>query len=222
MSEDKVERTSEIYEWINADYIGKILKQYEKNDNVKIVQFNVAHATSKGDNYVGAVFRANVEYQFDDSSNKNQNNKTISMIIKTNIEDDSQLSEILEEFNIFQRESKVYKDILNECTKLLKSIDDPTIIGPRFVFYKFIEQTFFCSFFFYLIQFFFRFYSLIYSDEQSIVLEDLSVCGYKLKECKKRLNLDECKNVLEKVAKYHACTAILNEKVRLYLCKDFI
>lgn len=54
---------------------------------------------------------------------------------------------------------------------------------------------------------------LIYIDEKAIIQEDLSVRGYKIKDCKKRLNLKECKMVLDKVAKYHACTAVLYTKV---------
>lgn len=53
---------------------------------------------------------------------------------------------------------------------------------------------------------------MIYLDEKAIVQEDLSVRGYGLKDCKKGLNLKECKMVLEKVAKYHATTAVLHNK----------
>lgn len=34
-----------------------------------------------------------------------------------------------------------------------------------------------------------------------------------MKDLKKRLNVKECKMLLEKVAKFHACTAVLYEKV---------
>lgn len=53
---------------------------------------------------------------------------------------------------------------------------------------------------------------LIYVDEKAIIQEDLSVRGYQIKDCKKRLNLKECKMVLEKVAKYHASTAVLYQQ----------
>lgn len=58
----------------------------------------------------------------------------------------------------------------------------------------------------------FHLFSLIYVDEKAIIQEDLSVRGYEIKDCKKRLNLKECKMVLEKVAKYHASTAVLYQQ----------
>lgn len=56
------------------------------------------------------------------------------------------------------------------------------------------------------------FVRVIYIDDNAIIQEDLSASGYGMKDCKKRLNSRECKMVLEKVAKYHACTAVLYQR----------
>lgn len=167
-------QTYEIFDWISKDYLQKVLDSYEGFE-VNIIEHDVKHATSKGDGYLSAMFRASVKY----SIGTDRTDKNISLIIKTRL-DDPNVSEITEEFNIFERESQAYKCIIKESTTILKEIGDDTVFGPR----------------------------LIYIDDKAIIQEDLSVKGYTIKDCKKRLNLKECKMVLEKVAKFHACTAL--------------
>ncbi|KAG4065559.1 hypothetical protein HA402_013329 [Bradysia odoriphaga] len=117
------------------------------------------------------------------STGADRNEKNISIIIKARL-DDAALNEITEEYNLFERESQAYKCIIKDSMVLLREIGDDTVFAPR----------------------------LIYIDDNAIIQEDLSAKGYAMKNCKKRLNLRECKMVLEKVAKYHACTAVLYQR----------
>lgn len=52
----------------------------------------------------------------------------------------------------------------------------------------------------------------MYYDHRSIVLEDLSARGYRIKDIRQRLNFDECKLVFEKIGKFHAATTALHAK----------
>lgn len=48
------------------------------------------------------------------------------------------------------------------------------------------------------------------------MLEDLSALGYKMTDRKKGMNVEHCLVVLKKIAKMHASSAVLFEKV-IYL-----
>lgn len=122
------EQTYEIFEWINSDYLKKVLESHE-TASVKIIEHKVTHATAKGENYIGAMFRGVIKYSIGTESNP----KNIQLIIKAR-QDDPAISEITEDLNIFERESQAYKCIIKESMKLLNEIQDTTVFGPRFVF----------------------------------------------------------------------------------------
>lgn len=119
------EQTYEVFEWINKDYLLRALESHE-GGAVNIIENEVKHANAKGEGYLGAMFRATVKY----STAVDKNEKNISLIIKARLEDPS-LSEIVEEFNIFERESQAYKCIINDSMKILKETGDDTVFAPR-------------------------------------------------------------------------------------------
>lgn len=117
------QQTYEVFEWINKDYLQKVLENYEAI-TVNIIKHEVKHATSKGEGYLGAMFRATIKYSV------GLEIRSISLIIKANL-DDASLNEIVAEFNIFERESQAYKCIINDSMKLLREIKDDTVFAPR-------------------------------------------------------------------------------------------
>lgn len=119
------EQTYNVFEWINKDYLQKVLESHEAL-TVNIIEHEVKHASAKGEGYLGAMFRATVKYLV--GSEKNE--KFISLIIKASL-DDASLNEITAEFNIFERESQAYKCIIKDSMKLLKEIQDDTVFAPR-------------------------------------------------------------------------------------------
>lgn len=46
-----------------------------------------------------------------------------------------------------------------------------------------------------------------------IVMEDLELTGYQMKECNAGLSQQDCENVLEKLAKFHAASVVYYEQV---------
>lgn len=62
---------------------------------------------------------------------------------------------------------------------------------------------------------------MVYADKNAIVLEDLLRDGFKLADRKNRFDMKKAKIVIEKLAKYHAATAVAHEKdaksMELYL-----
>lgn len=119
------EQTYEVFEWINKDYIRKVLASHE-GVAVNISEYDVKHATAKGEGFLGAIFRSTVKFAI----GTDKSEKTISLIIKARLEDPS-VSEIAEEFNIFERESQAYKCIIKDSMTILKETGDDTVFAPR-------------------------------------------------------------------------------------------
>lgn len=88
---------------------------------------------------------------------------------------------------LYQRESLVYTQILEKAKKLLASIDDFTIFSPRCI--KTGE-----------------------SPIPYLIFEDLKDSGFKMGDRKVGLNLEISKVVLIKIAKFHACSVVLQQE----------
>uniref|UniRef100_A0A1B0D1Q3 CHK kinase-like domain-containing protein n=1 Tax=Phlebotomus papatasi TaxID=29031 RepID=A0A1B0D1Q3_PHLPP len=107
----------------------------------------------------------------------------LQFILKTPIEADV-IDTVSAEFNIFTRESTIYGSILEKCYELLKEKGDTTIFGPR----------------------------ALYVEEKLLAMEDLTIQNYCLLGRAKKLNHHQCHLVLNKVARWHATTAVLFQK----------
>ncbi|KAL9698130.1 hypothetical protein quinque_001571 [Culex quinquefasciatus] len=120
------------------------------------------------------------------SSGQNERNErsTISVILKTGLESPD-LAESVQ--YVFEVEKDVYGTIMGKIRQLLESSGDcGTLFGPK----------------------------LIYEDDDALVLEDLSEQGFKQPDRRSRLDLDHCKLLMLKLAKFHAATAVLSRKNR--------
>lgn len=52
-------------------------------------------------------------------------------------------------------------------------------------------------------------------DDRIIVMENLKLDGYRIRDVKQGLNLNECHLILQKLAKFHAVSMFLYKKVFL-------
>lgn len=96
-------------------------------------------------------------------------------------------SKVMIKNKLYPRESLVYTEILKETSDLLSSIDDFTKISPR----------------------------CLKTDETPtnyLIFEDLRENGYKMGDRKLGLDLKASLMILNKMAKLHACSAILYER----------
>ncbi|XP_058817294.1 uncharacterized protein LOC131680598 [Topomyia yanbarensis] len=94
---------------------------------------------------------------------------------------------VMEKNNIFPREIAVYKDILPRIHRLLKSIGDLTVISPK------------CT---------------LTTDHPKVMLvfEDLKENAYQMVDRKRGLDKDQTILVLRKLAKLHACSAVVHKE----------
>ena len=200
MSENEI-----LLEWMTHEYFVKVLKEFEGRD-VELKEFLIKSGTNKGENFASAIYRVQLTYILNDTTTK-----TCSFILKTNSAN-SAISEMLEEFHVFEGETQLYKKILVECYKL---IGDNNKFAPRWVLlfvFNWLPMTIALSKLINICLFILC-CRLIYADKHAIVLEDLNELGYELANRKQRLDVERTKKLLSKLAQFHATTAVLYSKV---------
>lgn len=111
-----------LLEWMTHEYFVKVLKEFEGRD-VELKEFLIKSGTNKGENFASAIYRVQLTYILVNDAVT----KTCSFILKTSSAN-SAISEMLEDFHVFEGETQFYKQLLVECYKL---IDDNTIFAPR-------------------------------------------------------------------------------------------
>ncbi|XP_055904970.1 uncharacterized protein LOC129940607 [Eupeodes corollae] len=166
--------------WLDSEFVFKIISKHSKIPVKEIKLFSKQPATAKGENYSSVMTLLNVEYVTEQS---NGSNESASFIVKTRVQDET-FAAIEEDYNIFERELKVYEVFMPEAERLLRSIGDDTVFGPK----------------------------AIYLEDGIIVQENLKVKGYHICDVKKGLNLEQITSCLEKLAKFHATSMVLNRK----------
>ncbi|CAO1441467.1 unnamed protein product [Diamesa serratosioi] len=119
MSTDEV-----LLEWMTHEYFVKVLKEYEGHD-VVLEEFSIKSGTNKGENFASSIYRVQLTYIVDETATKK-----CSFILKTNSAN-SAISEMLEEFHVFESETQLYKKILVECYKI---IGDNMKFAPRLIY----------------------------------------------------------------------------------------
>lgn len=168
----------ELNNWINNEFLSMVLDSYV-GTKIKVLNYEISPAAKKGENFASTIYRIKITYEI-----KPNESQLISLILKTNSTDDA-IQEIIEEFQVFDRETTTYNEVLIACEKLLQNIGDTLNFSPQ----------------------------LIYASSNVLVLEDVSVKGYSTMDRKQGLDLLHAKLFIQKLAKFHAATTILYKKV---------
>ncbi|XP_055377041.1 uncharacterized protein LOC129609161 [Condylostylus longicornis] len=122
--------------------------------------------------------------QYLDKSNTKQE---ISLIIKTMPEIEGNKKDILSDSTIFEVEIDMFRDVIPKFEEMLKSVGDNTKLSANMLYYSL-------------------------SPHKVIVLQDLTKLGYTTIG-QRMCTLDEIRMALGKLAKWHACSYILNQEI---------
>ncbi|XP_034664621.1 uncharacterized protein LOC117898988 [Drosophila subobscura] len=101
-------------EWLNAQFIAKVLSEHEQAVELKVTDLHFSPASAKGDHYASIMFRAKVEY-----TTRNGDSRK-SLIIKTMPEQEGHKKEMLDESPIFKTETGMYSTVLPEFERILR------------------------------------------------------------------------------------------------------
>ncbi|EDW84840.1 uncharacterized protein Dwil_GK12931 [Drosophila willistoni] len=107
-------------EWLNAQFIAKVLSKYENESQLEVLDLKISPASAKGDHYASVMFRTSVEYK----TGKGKFSK--SLIVKTMPEQDGHKKDMLNESHLFETEIGMYGDVLPKFEKILQEVGDKT------------------------------------------------------------------------------------------------
>lgn len=165
--------------WITKDFIQATIRK-ARNDNLLIVtDCSVSFASPFGQNYTSEILRLSVRMK-----NGNGHEENVSLILKC-LSTDGELARITGIHDDYTKETSMISKVLVDVDRLLTSSgEDFEKIGARY-------------------------YSSGYQPTQYIILEDLSVSGYKISNKNDGLDLKHGLLVMKSIAIYHAATAVL-------------
>lgn len=173
---------SESPSWFTEEHVEKILYEYETYPKAaKINSWSLKPATNKGENFASSLSVLESSYILSDGIEK-----TSSFIVKCRLENEM-MDSIEKVFNVFERETQVYKCIIKEMESILRSIGNNTVFAP----------------------------TAYYLDNKMIVLENLKTKGYSIGDVKSGLDKDKISIICRKLATFHACSMLLYDKVSI-------
>ncbi|XP_005188195.1 uncharacterized protein LOC101898797 [Musca domestica] len=170
-------------QWLNKMYLEDVLKKYLQDDTVRLQGMELKPATAKGENYASVMTRIKVSYKTAGDSKI----QTMPMIMKCSYENDPFVANIMNGYDVYNTEMKMYEQVLPKIAKILKQSGDNE---------KIFATTFKVDY-----------------ERCSIIFEDLAATNYGLADRLKGLDKDHTLVVLKKLAKFHAAAAVLNERM---------
>ena len=159
---------------LTAELLENALRNVLSVNDVKVLDFKAQFATKGGDNYTSDIFRVHVDYQVQKNGTVNK----ISLIIKYMLVVDT-VTEILDDYKIFDKEGKAYSNLLPKLAKI-----DGQEFAPK------------C-------------YYTMFEPAKIFVLEDLSHLGYEVADRNIGLDFSRSLLVAEKLGRFHAASMIL-------------
>lgn len=168
-------------EWITAEFLQDVLKEYFKDNTLEVHEIIVKSVTATEGGEMGSGFASEMHRA---TFNLKRNDVTgkFSVIIKDHPKGFTGV--VAHKSKLFKREITAYKEIIPRVEELLASIGDTTKIAPA------------C-------------YYTTESPQPFLVLEDMSLTGFENFEKGRLLNLDYVLPTIEKLAKLHACSAVI-------------
>ncbi|XP_052846969.1 uncharacterized protein LOC128258956 [Drosophila gunungcola] len=115
-NDDELEAPS----WLNAQFIGDVLRTYEKAPELTVTDLKITPASAQGDHYASVMFRTTAKY----TTSKGVFSKPL--IIKTMPEQEGHKKDMLAESHLFSTEIGAYTKALPEFERILLAAGDDT------------------------------------------------------------------------------------------------
>lgn len=170
-------------EWLTDLYVENILRKYLKDPQLKLQKLHIKPATAKGESYSSVINRARATYK----SPQRKDSEDIFFLFKTTFENSEFLADVLQKYDVLNTEMDMYETVLPEMQQYLQDIGDSDQLFAR----------------------------TLHVDRQRKVIffEDLSVKGFVMADRLKGLDEGHMKMCLRKLAKFHATSAVLNDRL---------
>ncbi|XP_023036099.1 uncharacterized protein LOC111519423 [Drosophila willistoni] len=114
--------------WLGEEFITEVLRKYESESELQVLELKVSPACSKGDHYASVMFRAEVKY-------KTGNGKFFqSLIVKAMPEQEGHMKDMLSESHVFDTEIGIYDKVMPMFKKILQQAGDNTKLNANCIY----------------------------------------------------------------------------------------
>ena len=168
--------------WLTDSYLEDVLRKYLKDEKIKIKSVDIKPATANGENYASVMSRIKVIF-----SSENKISNDLSFIMKYSYESDPSIANIMNGYDVYNTEMKMYDKILPQLAEILLEVGD-----TEQLFAKTLKVDY---------------------DKSAILFEDLKVNNYIITDRLTGMDEHHARMVLKKLAKFHAAAAILNQRL---------
>ncbi|GAB0088784.1 LOC111597534 [Sergentomyia squamirostris] len=165
--------------FLNQEFFQNVLKKDENDQLLKITKFEIIPGSKAGDHFASVMFKAIVSY--------NSKGKIVtgrSLIIKTMPVEDGVKKDLLNEMNVFGRETEMYTKVLPEMARIMESIGDTDEMAPKCIYHS--------------------------DDPVIIIFDDITKYGYEMHD-EGFFDFDNAIKIVKKLAKYHALSYYMND-----------
>ncbi|XP_067004270.1 uncharacterized protein [Anabrus simplex] len=171
-------------DWLTMEFLEEVLRQIVGDPKLTVTRGDVKAAVAAGENFGSVLYRATTEYTL----SKRRTTQTYTLIIKT-LPCDGIIRQMLELRKFFTKEIFMYRYTIPEMYETMQKYLSPgTSVEPI------APKEYPCSL------------------ENTIVLEDLRILGYKVADRRKGLNLEHCLVVMKQLAVFHAMSFALYKR----------
>uniref|UniRef100_A0A1B0CKG0 CHK kinase-like domain-containing protein n=2 Tax=Lutzomyia longipalpis TaxID=7200 RepID=A0A1B0CKG0_LUTLO len=171
--------------WLNRDFFETALRQYEKDENLKVTDVEVKRILDTSEPTTSAIFSASVSYSLFNSTNEN----STKLIVKTPasiLEDNSDAVPAEPSIDpLFETEIEMYTKTLPAIGKYLLCSLDERVFFPNLIYHS-------------------------KSPNYVLVFDDITDKGFA--KVTNQLNFENSKLIFSKLAKLHACSMFLEQK----------
>ncbi|KAH8359980.1 hypothetical protein KR093_009935, partial [Drosophila rubida] len=168
--------------WLTRDYVEQKLRLHLNDATLKLNELQIQPAVANGENYSSVMTRINVDY-----TDKTVKNKKNTYLVKTTFADKDPTAFMLEPYGIYVREIDMYEDVLPKMAEILRKG-----LGEH-------KQLFAGT-------------MNVDRERNSIIFQDMSLQGFFVADRIKQLDREHAHLALEKLALFHASSAVLNEQ----------
>ncbi|XP_069676292.1 uncharacterized protein [Periplaneta americana] len=172
---------------LNQEFFERLFRHNE--EQITVIGCEVKPAVPKGNNYLGTLYRASIEYKILKLDNTEYRTENHSFIIKIPPDTEHAL-QYCNHINAFCRESIMYKIILPEMYKIV----DETATTNRDLRKRLTPRYFYCG------------------EEDKLVLEDLQPLGYVMADRYRQLDLKHATAVLRALGRFHAMSVAVHQR----------
>ncbi|XP_065354509.1 uncharacterized protein LOC135948981 [Calliphora vicina] len=171
----------DIPKWINEDYFVPILEK-DVPDYKCITKFSPIAATAPGENYTSIMVRVIIDLEMRDGSSQQA-----SYILKTVLDASNHGAAFVSAMNLFPKEKQMYANYIPKFEQLYKDAGVDVKLGPKCLHFD------------------------VTPEKITLVMEDLKRKQFGNIDRLKGFDMDHMKVVLNKLAEFHAASAVYEE-----------